>query len=66
MADSKLSGDRLPQFFAIRFEGLKPAFFQVLNGTAEAVPYPKTCVNQSSSAACEALPYPNPIDEARI
>src|SRR5208337_4371037 len=29
-------------------QGLKPAFFQVLNGTAEAVPYPKPIYETSS------------------
>jgi hypothetical protein len=27
-------------------------------GTTEIVPFPKTCVNQSFSAACEVVPFP--------
>ncbi|MGD0791657.1 MAG: FG-GAP-like repeat-containing protein [Terriglobales bacterium] len=41
-------GDGVPQ-------GLKPAFFQALNGTAEAVPYPKP--------TADAALYPRPIYE---
>src|ERR1019366_7640108 len=41
---------------AVRFgphvpQGLKPAFFEVLNGTAEAVPYPKPIYQTSSRSA---------------
>jgi len=29
-------------------------------GTTEVVPFPKTCVNQSFSAACKLVPFPKP------
>lgn len=29
-------------------------------GTSKLVPFPRTCVSQSFSAACEAVPYPLP------
>jgi hypothetical protein len=32
-------------------QGLKPAFLQALNGTAEAVPYPKPIYETSSARA---------------
>jgi hypothetical protein len=40
-------GKRIPQ-------GLKPAFLQTLNGTAEAVPYPKPIYETSSNLKVKA------------
>jgi hypothetical protein len=37
---------------------LKRNTFSITYGTTEVVPFPRTCLNQSFSAACEAVPYP--------
>jgi BirA family biotin operon repressor/biotin-[acetyl-CoA-carboxylase] ligase len=47
-------GRRFPQ-------GLKPAFLQTEDGTAEAVPYPKP---SHEDGTAEAVPYPKPSHEA--
>jgi VWFA-related protein len=52
--DASPLGKHVPQ-------GLKPAFFQVLNGTAEAVPYPKSIDESSSNfQSKDAAPDPSP------
>jgi len=38
-------------------QGLKPAFFQALNGTAKAVPYPKPIYETRSSNSKEATQW---------
>src|SRR6266496_3038521 len=38
--------------------GLKPAFWAVLGGTAEAVPFPKPILETSSSHSGASLPFP--------
>ena len=41
-------------------QGLKPAFFQALNGTAEAVPYPKPIYEtRSTSKRLFAVMHPH-------
>ena len=50
-AEEKKAGKRVPQ-------GLKPTFLQALNGTAEAVPYPKPICKTSSTRAAEFAPAP--------
>ncbi len=39
---------------------LKRNAFSATCGTTEVVPFPRTCVNHSFSAACEAVPNPKP------
>ena len=39
-------------------QALKRNTFSTTHGTTEVVPFPTICVNQSSSATCEAVPFP--------
>jgi hypothetical protein len=38
---------------------LKRNTFSITYGTTEVVPFPRTCLNQSFSAACEVVPFQN-------